>query len=281
MELTEISVVKLPVGGDVNAINASQLYEFLGIKKDFSAWLSQKIASAEFVEGKHFTKNMVPMSAGRKKLEVFLTIEAAKRIAMATKGVRGTQARDYFIEIERRYLASQTSVSTTVMDLSNPDVVLALARRVVESAALIQQKDVLIQQSMALVQEKTELVQKREIVIAEQRPKVQAFDRLMDSSERVSITEAAKRLQMKPFALRDWMHEHGWIFMTTGRTPHWEPYQRVIDAGLMVLKTVAFLRSNDQPDTTRQALVTMKGLSKIALELGIRTMEIQTTLPGM
>ena len=45
---------------------------------------------------------------GRPAREYHLTVEAARHIAMAEHTPKGKEARDYFIECERRLLAGET-----------------------------------------------------------------------------------------------------------------------------------------------------------------------------
>ena len=54
-------------------------------------------------------------------------------------------------------------------------------------------------------------------MIAEQRPKVEAFDAFLNIDDTLLITDAAKKLNMSRFVLFDWMRNNGWLFKNSER----------------------------------------------------------------
>lgn len=86
------------------AVNARYLYEFLGVKKDFSDWIKVQLTRCDLVEKEDFEvfpQKGVNPKGGRPTMDYALSLNAAKEISMMSQTARGKQARRYFIECER------------------------------------------------------------------------------------------------------------------------------------------------------------------------------------
>ena len=91
------------------AVDARELHEFLGIDTRFNDWIRDRIEKYDFardVDFISFTKNSVKGQGGRPTTEYILTLDTAKEIAMVQNNERGSQARKYFIAIEKKYKQS-------------------------------------------------------------------------------------------------------------------------------------------------------------------------------
>ena len=89
------------------AVNARELHSYLDVKKDFTDWIKAQIERGRLKENRDFL--VFPQkgeNGGRPKIEYFLTIEAAKHIAMMSGTDKGYEAREYFLECERRAIAA-------------------------------------------------------------------------------------------------------------------------------------------------------------------------------
>ncbi|MBX2840493.1 MAG: antA/AntB antirepressor family protein [Flammeovirgaceae bacterium] len=87
-----------------NLINARDLHEFLGSKKDFSSWIKARINRYQFVENEDYTiahPNGGASWGGSNKVDYILTINMAKELAMVENTDKGREARRYFIEAEK------------------------------------------------------------------------------------------------------------------------------------------------------------------------------------
>lgn len=86
--------------------SARELHEFLEITERFSSWF-ERMKQYGFEEGTDFTgvKKLTPVNNGAKiELQDYqITIGMAKEIAMIQRNAKGKQARQYFLEIERRW----------------------------------------------------------------------------------------------------------------------------------------------------------------------------------
>lgn len=87
------------------AVSARELHNFLGVGKDFSNWIKDRIKKYGFVENQDFevfAKFGENPNGGRPSTEYALSIDMAKELSMVENNERGKQARRYFIECEKR-----------------------------------------------------------------------------------------------------------------------------------------------------------------------------------
>lgn len=96
-------LIRIEVKEGKQLISARELHQFLEVQRDFSNWIKYQIESLVLIENEDFSPILARSEAGRHTVEYALTIEAAKHIAMASRCDKGKQARQYFIEVERRY----------------------------------------------------------------------------------------------------------------------------------------------------------------------------------
>ncbi|WP_226019998.1 antA/AntB antirepressor family protein [Serratia symbiotica] len=88
--------------------NARDLHEFLGVRRDFSTWIKNRIADYGFALGVDFL--LVHQNGGIKKVrggdrrskDYHLTLDTAKELAMVERNDKGRQVRRYFIECEKQ-----------------------------------------------------------------------------------------------------------------------------------------------------------------------------------
>ena len=89
-------------------VSARELYNFLEIKKRFSAWINTYIKKDNdygFTKEEDFTSvplGTVVNNGAKRELEDYaLTIEMAKELSMLSRSKKGKEARKYFITMER------------------------------------------------------------------------------------------------------------------------------------------------------------------------------------
>lgn len=110
---------------------------------------------------------------------------------------------------------------------------------------------------------------KAEAALAIAAPKAEALDRLSRADGSMSITNAAKDLQVRPKDLFAWLQQHKWIYRRMGGAG-WLAYQDRIQAGLLEHKVTTVERSDGSEKVVEQVLVTSKGLAKLAEKLSAR-----------
>ena len=96
--------------GAIQTVNARELHAFLEVGRDFSNWIRNRIEQYGFEESQDFVAQEVlsspnlasSKSRSQKTVEYHISIDMAKELSMVERNEKGRQARQYFIECERR-----------------------------------------------------------------------------------------------------------------------------------------------------------------------------------
>lgn len=232
---TSLIVTPRQIDGELaQTVDARELHAFLGVTTEHGKWIARRIESYDFIEGTDFVCSTEVATKGQgrgghNRAIYHLTIDMAKQVSMVERTAKGREAREYFIACERR----------------------------AKSAA---------QQTPALPAGLDARLERIEQQVALQTPKVLAFERLTDQRGAVSMREAAKLLSQKPKVFLTRLLGLGWIFRS-GEHGGLEAFQTRIDQGLLLHRMIDIKRSSGYTDVRPQALVTQKGLAKLALLL--------------
>lgn len=118
-------------GAITETISARELHSFLESKQDFSTWVKARISDYGFQENVDFVKakDQAPQKNGAKesmgyenwavRVEYYITLDMAKELAMVERNEKGKQARQYFIECEKKLRAAQPQVAGELVAPSN------------------------------------------------------------------------------------------------------------------------------------------------------------------
>jgi len=80
-------------------VNARELWNYLGSKRQFANWIKQRIQECDLIENEdYFTFNKIVKRS--KTTEYHLTIIAAKEVALLERNEKGKEIRRYFIKCE-------------------------------------------------------------------------------------------------------------------------------------------------------------------------------------
>ncbi|AGF74811.1 anti-repressor protein [Bartonella australis AUST/NH1] len=234
--MTLITINEKQIGQEtVQTVNARDLHAFLGVTSRFNDWIKNRINDFGFVENRDFvtlTKNLV---SGGKQKEYHLSLNMAKELSMVERNKKGRQARQYFIECERRATAP-----TNVQEILNdPNHLKTLLLNNVEKVIALESK------------------------VKEQEPKVAAYEHLTRADGTMCITNAAKALEMRPRDLFAYLSQNKWIYRRMGNTAY-IPYQEKIQSGLMDCPTKVISRGDGSEKIAVQARVTSKGLARLS-----------------
>ncbi|WP_375697132.1 antA/AntB antirepressor family protein [Bartonella sp. AP14QHHD] len=238
-------------GEDVQTVNARDLHAFLEAKRDFSNWIKDRISRYNFIEGQDFVKTQdlrSPNLASAKSRSVIainyhLTLEMAKELSMVERNEKGKQARQYFIECERR--AKQ--VVTPQIDYSSPQVMLGV-----------------------LTHLKNEN-ERKDIIIEDLKPKAMALESLQRSDGLFGLTEAAKVLEMQPKQFILFLQKKGWVYRRTFGD-RLLPYQDKIQKGLMDCPTITLQTASGIEKVIPCAKITAKGMGVLSQEIKRQSM---------
>ena len=111
-----IKTTGITLNGDkITAVNARDLWKFLESKQDFSTWIKRRIEKYDFIEGQDYLlhKFVEQLPSGAKHcIEYLISLDMAKELAMVENNERGRQARQYFIEVGKRFRNTGSLVET-------------------------------------------------------------------------------------------------------------------------------------------------------------------------
>ncbi|MFE7605735.1 phage antirepressor KilAC domain-containing protein [Brachybacterium paraconglomeratum] len=224
------------------AVSARDLHAGLQVATRYSDWVPRMLEYG-FTEGEDYVR--LAVTAGQPgysnlrnaSVEYALTLDTAKEIAMLQRSERGQQVRRYFIDAEKRLRAAQG------VEMSDDEL---MARAVLSANRTIK----------AL-----------EATVAEQQPKVEAWDHIVSSAGSWSYEEAAKVLFEQGVAkigqkrLVERLVEWGYLYRDSKKRPH--AYQRYIEQGLFVTKARVYTHQETgetRASSAPQVRITGKGL---------------------
>jgi phage anti-repressor protein len=104
-ELIKIGTTELE-GQTIQTVNARELYEFLESKRKFSDWIKERIELYDFIENKDYVKHKIVTQYNQvDRIDYHISFDMAKEISMVERNDKGKQARQYFIECEKKLRA--------------------------------------------------------------------------------------------------------------------------------------------------------------------------------
>lgn len=232
-----ITIESAEIGGQpIETVNARELHSFLEIGRDFTTWIKSRIDQYEFVESQDYIigQNLSsPVSGSAKSRaqvvsEYHLSLDMAKELSMVERNEKGKQARQYFIECERK------------------------AKQGVQS-----QLPQTMAEALRLAADQAERIEAQSRQIQEAAPQV-AFAKAVEiSHDAITVGEAAKIIGTGRTRLFSFLRRHGWVDRRN------EPYQSKITAGLLDVKVGHWEHPEEGLKENVTALVTGKGLIKL------------------
>lgn len=102
--MQELIKVTTNTQGDV-VVSAREIFDYLEVKSNFPTWC-KRMFEYGFEEEKDYlevySKKGINSNGGRPEVDYALTLDTAKEIAMLQRTEKGKQARQYFIECEKK-----------------------------------------------------------------------------------------------------------------------------------------------------------------------------------
>ena len=209
-------------------LSARDLHNFLEVTERFNSWF-ERMNQYGFVDGVDFTsvKNFTLVNNGAKrKIDDYqITIEMAKEIAMLQRNEKGKQARQYFIELEKKW--------------NSPEAVI---NRALEYSR---------KQVKALMLENSEL-----------KPKAIFADAVSASKTSILVGELAKVLKANDIDIGQkrlfaWLRDNHYL-MQKGESYNL-PTQKSMDLGLMEIKKSTVNNADGSIRTVTTTKITGKG----------------------
>lgn len=226
-------LIKITEKNGKQLVSARELHQTLQVKTKFNDWAIRKITSNMFFqEDEDYTRLLNFERAGQNAMEFALTIDTAKKIAMAENNEFGNNVRDYFIRCEKQ-LRQQFEIPNSFSEA------LMLAAKQAEQIEL----------------------QQSQIKILE--PKAEFYDAVTESSDTIDIGSVSKILNLgigrnKLFQLlRDKS-----ILMQNN-----QPYQNYVDRGYFRVIESKFSKPDGSTHINLKTVVYQKGIDFIKKQI--------------
>lgn len=229
--MTELfTLVNRPVAGQAQqTVNARELHAFLESKQEFSNWIKNRIEDYGFLDGVDFLTNL-SKTQGRPRIDYFLSLDMAKELSMVERNAKGKQARQYFIDCEKRLSGSLK------VDFNDP---LQAAKAFIEAETARRDAE-------------------RKLQIAGG-----ALTRLGAAKGSQCLRESAKLLKWQQTPFIDWLLVKKMLFRDAGKQLC--VYQEYLGRGWFEYRT-----DEKNGHAFKQVMVTPLGLQKLAQKLEIK-----------
>ena len=229
--MTELfTLVNRPVAGQAQqTVNARELHAFLESKQEFSNWIKNRIEDYGFLDGVDFLTNL-SKTQGRPRIDYFLSLDMAKELSMVERNAQGKQARQYFIDCEKRLSGSLK------VDFNDP---LQAAKAFIEAETARRDAE-------------------RKLQIAGG-----ALTRLGAAKGSQCLRESAKLLRWQQTPFIDWLLVKKMLFRDAGKQLC--VYQEYLGRGWFEYRT-----DEKNGHAFKQVMVTPLGLQKLAQKLEIK-----------
>ncbi|MBB5148215.1 phage antirepressor KilAC domain-containing protein [Ureibacillus thermosphaericus] len=207
-------------------VSGRELHEFLESSERYSKWFERMLGYG-FTEGIDYTPYQKVHPQNKQEiLDHALKLDMAKEISMLQRNEKGKQARQYFIEIEKRW--------------NNPDMIVKRAYEILQRKV-----EKLTTQNLMLEQQVNEL-----------KPKADYVDTILKNKGLVTITQIAKDYGMSGTKMNELLHELKVQYKQSGQ---WLLYAKYQNKGYTHSDTVPITRKDGTPDIKMNTKWTQKG----------------------
>lgn len=228
-----IAIGAASIGGQaIETVYARELHAFLEVGRDFTSWIKSRIDQYGFVEGSDYVVQVAaPQNGGAGnrgvRTEYHLSLDMAKELSMVERNEKGKQARQYFIECERRAKQVAPQLPQTMAE------------------------------ALRLAADQAERLEQQERALQEAAPKVAFANQVEVAPDAITVGQATKTIGTGRTRLFSFLRHHGWVNRRN------EPYQAKIEAGLMDVKVGHWEHPEKGLQENITALVTGKGLVRL------------------
>ncbi|AQX00420.1 phage antirepressor KilAC domain-containing protein [Elizabethkingia anophelis] len=226
-----MELIKITEQNGQGAVSARELHLFLEIETRFNDWIKRmfEYGFSENADYQVLLKNEYNPNGGRPETDYALSIDCAKEISMIQRSEKGKQARQYFIECEKK-LKTQAPRSF--------------------SAAL------------KLAYESQLKIEEQQKQLEYQKPLVIFAEALQISEHSILIGELSKILKQNNIdtgqnRMFEWLRGNGYL-MKYGEMRN-QPTQKAMDLGLFEVKTRTINNPDGSVRVTKTTKVTPKG----------------------
>ena len=165
-------------------VSGRMLHNFLDIKEKYTQWFNRMCEAGfkENIDFISFSEKTEKPQGGRPSIDHQLTLDMAKHLSMMQRNEKGMIARQYFIDIGKKW--------------NSPEMILSRALAIANNNLLMKDKQIL-----KLTAENTEM-----------KPKADYFDELVERNTLTNFRETAKLLHIGQNKFIDWLLNKKFIY---------------------------------------------------------------------
>lgn len=187
-------------------VSGRELHMFLGVNTPYHKWFP-RMTEYGFTEGQDYTvtdKNVHNSSGGKQVvIDHQMTLDMAKEICMLQRTPKGKMAREYFIQIEKKW--------------NSPEQILARAYQITKQ--MLDESNVKLAESVKKIEEL--------------HPKAKVYDHFIEKDHTVGMRDLCNELGINRNMLA-WILKHYKIAYYQSR--RWKPYANYRDSKYVVVK---------------------------------------------
>jgi anti-repressor protein len=206
-----VRVVEIIEHDGKQAVNARELHEKLGNKKQFANWIQLRIEQYGFVENQDFevfNQKVKNSNGGRSRIEYALSLDMAKELCMVENNEKGRMIRKYFIEVEKK---ARTQNPFAIPQTYSEALLLAAnqAKQIEKQQLALEQKKI----------ENDKLVadgKRKDATIVRMKPKEVFTDAVAGSKGNCLVGEVAKLITQNGYKIGEkqffaWLRDNGYL----------------------------------------------------------------------
>lgn len=237
------------------AVSARELHVFLEVKSNFTTWTARMFEYG-FEEDKDFIPILEKSTGGRPSVDYALTLDTAKHWCMMQRSEKGMQARQYFIEAEKRFREILFGQFQIPQSYSEALLLAANQAKHIED----QQKQIKSQTKYIKTQE--EMLEARSKHIRDLMPAATFANAVRTSDKSCLIAELAKILRQNGVEvgqnrLFEWMRNNG--FLCKSGEYYNQPTQKAMEMGLFEIKKTTIVKPDGTTLVNTTPKITGKG----------------------
>lgn len=218
-------------------VNGRELHEFLEVNSKFADWIKNRIAKYGFEENSEYVTVSNILENGGKSIDYILKLDTAKELCMVENNEKGSQARKYFIAVEKQF--KQQPLPTPSYMIEDEEARAVKWIEEYRERKQIETKNLMLEQQ-----------------IREFEPKISYLDQILKSKSTVTITQVAKDYGLTGQALNQILHDENIQYK---QNKQWLLYRKFQDQGLTKSMTLDVTHSNGETTVKMNTQWTQKG----------------------
>lgn len=181
--MIELLKVEVNKNGE-STVSGRMLHNFLDIKEKYTQWFNRMCEAGfkENIDFISFSEKTEKPQGGRPSIDHQLTLDMAKHLSMMQRNEKGMIARQYFIDIGKKW--------------NSPEMIMSRALAIANKNLLMKDEQIL-----KLTAENTEM-----------KPKADYFDELVERNTLTNFRETAKLLHIGQNKFIDWLLNKKFIY---------------------------------------------------------------------